>query len=1152
MSSHRNRTGSGRRIGAAVLLILVALVSVLGAVPAASLAIANTPNRDLAIDGPDGDAHLAHTIYYVSNSFGNDNYNGTDTATPFKTIAKAAAVAGPGDVVYIRGGTYRENTITLDQSGRAGAPIVFAAFEDEHVIISGAAKVDAWTVFEYNGQRFFSAPASTSDDKLTPEQYQVFVDGKMVQQAREPDIDDAFDPFSQTEWAGAMEKEGSNSLLVDTSQIDSDYLWDPLYVWGRFHNKEGGGDQGGWSTNVAKVGSVSAVQGSNQKRLALTATDTGWWPEQENVRWELGKGVLIGGLSAVDQPNEWHYENGKLYFMPQSSDLLSEQTVEFRQRLWVLKTRDNVKVNYVTLRNLDFFAGQLWLEGDHLVLDNVKISYGSHYTFRSYGGDDKDFRAGLNGALIVGNENSVINSEIAYSAGNGIAMLGNNNLVENCLIHDFGYAGTNSTGVYFKGWNSVLMRSTLFNSGQNLLKLDSCQGCRITRNFFYEAMLLTNDGGSIYAFGRDLAGTEIAYNWFQTVRDRQPGDELPAFSGIYLDNGTRNAYVHHNLGAGLGWDGGVGLNTPHEGHRIYDNTLIHDKAVVGGLPGGLAVDDTYYKIGVWSYCDCNFVNHIPGNDYFRNLDAKNQGYLSWLVSKCGYEAPINECQVLPAVRPVDNPDQNCELDVKLRCANMNYEYWRDNYLDEKRNQHYLNFEEAGRDLVNPVIQVADNGWEILGNPDFRPKSATLNGAYEYGGMNWIPGYRYVPRSPDVTTCPNATPLEKGVVVNGDVHYDSEDDVGSWNSYRFTMPQDGYVVMHADADMGSSTPGAKVGFTLNRLYNPLPIVETRIVGQGVMFANLYAGDYCLTAHPDWSLASPDYMVAEYGVDVSSPLLVSAAAFAFKPGGTIDGIHFYAEDIMAWTRLINGVERWDMIFDGSDVGIRGNVTNIAAEGGSGDRLLLSVARRQYLPGISREVLATDVIVFDPDLGGLGENTSGWFITGLEGYKHELVSAGELIDAIDGWTYGYEADPIYRGCFGYPISTVGTATFTTWGDRWVKQDNEDVFCKVYDEAAGGWRYWDFFFDVAGKRNAPPTEPAPGNVPGLAGQNVNAMAYNDPVDKFYLTVSDRATIWDQRLTWYDIFAINYPDYTWGGILWHGPDHGWDFGIDAIEWNGP
>ena len=35
------------------------------------------------------------------------------------------------------------------------------------------------------------------------------------------------------------------------------------------------------------------------------------------------------------------------------------------------------------------------------------------------------------------------------------------------------------------------------------------------------------------------------------------------------------------------------------------------------------------------------------------------------------------------------------------------------------------------------------------------------------------------------------------------------------------------------------------------------------------------------------------------------------------------------------------------------------------------------------------------------------------------------------------------------------------------------------------------------------------------------------------------------------DIFAVNYPAYTWGGYVWRGAQHGWNYNIDAIELNG-
>ncbi len=61
--------------------------------------------------------------YYVSNS-GSDDFEG-NRAAPFKTIAKAASVAKPGDTIKVKPGTYVEESIIPAVSGIEGAMIVF-------------------------------------------------------------------------------------------------------------------------------------------------------------------------------------------------------------------------------------------------------------------------------------------------------------------------------------------------------------------------------------------------------------------------------------------------------------------------------------------------------------------------------------------------------------------------------------------------------------------------------------------------------------------------------------------------------------------------------------------------------------------------------------------------------------------------------------------------------------------------------------------------------------------------------------------------------------------------------------------------------------------------------------------------------------------
>ncbi|GGX98179.1 sigma-70 family RNA polymerase sigma factor [Streptomyces fructofermentans] len=69
--------------------------------------------------------------YFVSSS-GSDSNPGTSAGSPFRTLQKAADLAGPGDVVSVMNGTYTEprkgsNVLTIKRSGRPGAPITFTA-----------------------------------------------------------------------------------------------------------------------------------------------------------------------------------------------------------------------------------------------------------------------------------------------------------------------------------------------------------------------------------------------------------------------------------------------------------------------------------------------------------------------------------------------------------------------------------------------------------------------------------------------------------------------------------------------------------------------------------------------------------------------------------------------------------------------------------------------------------------------------------------------------------------------------------------------------------------------------------------------------------------------------------------------------------------
>jgi hypothetical protein len=67
---------------------------------------------------------LLGDVFWVARS-GKDSSPGTE-GSPFKTIAKALSVVGPGDIVYIKPGTYVEHLV-IRTSGQEGLPIVISA-----------------------------------------------------------------------------------------------------------------------------------------------------------------------------------------------------------------------------------------------------------------------------------------------------------------------------------------------------------------------------------------------------------------------------------------------------------------------------------------------------------------------------------------------------------------------------------------------------------------------------------------------------------------------------------------------------------------------------------------------------------------------------------------------------------------------------------------------------------------------------------------------------------------------------------------------------------------------------------------------------------------------------------------------------------------
>ena len=343
----------------------------------------------------------------------------------------------------------------------------------------------------------------------------------------------------------------------------------------------------------------------------------------------------------------------------------------------------------------------------------------------------------------------------------------------------------------------------------------------------------------------------------------------------------------------------------------------------------------------------------------------------------------------------------------------------------------------------------------------------------------------------------------GDAICGHPEYDYESETCGPDWFRFHMPRAGNMML-------TVVISPSEGYTWYELSDAAghSIEDVGPFRDHIMFHGLAAGDYFIHVYNYLGESCGGYQLI-----LERPLLISASA-ANLGTATVAGIPFRSEDILSYSHLNNGEERWAVFFDGSDVGLK-TLTNVEAYGD--DQLLLGVAAKHTLSGAGI-VTPWDMVIFDPEQ--YGSDTRGTFLMSFNGRMNDLTASGEKLDAIAASQY----------C-DY-LSTTGTATVPFYMGYNIKFKDEDLGCWYTDIE------WLFGFESR-------------NVPGMPVEDVFAAAYDDAADKMYLTILGSGQIAGHRVTQKDIFAINYPGYTWDGLAWHGPDHGWNYNIDAVEFNG-
>lgn len=617
---------------------------------------------------------------YYVSVAGDDQNPGT-MDKPFRHIQRFADIAQPGDICLVREGTYRE-TVRPQNGGKTGDPIRYVAYPGETVTLSGTEPIAGeWTVYQ----------GSIYRTKVDWEVEQLFVDGEMMIEARWPNM--RFDQlWERSSWAHS----GTGSAyekMVDPELAKTGIDWTgaiaTLNVAHQFHT---------WTRRVTRHGKGSDTFEYVGNMGKLSGTIGNPW------HWENDYYYLSGKLEALDIPTEWFYdrESRMLYLWTADGRSPAEHLVEVKVRDRAFEMKD---LNEIHLIGFHFFACTFQFENTvHSLVDDC------HLLFPAYARELSDSRGGGSAPTtgMSGSHNMIRNSSLGFTPLAGLSMVGSYNTLVNNLVHDVCWNGSlrypaislRAGDQPADAWNPTIVKgNTVYHAGSAGIGFRG-QAYTIEYNYVHHAGMMSHDVAAIYTSGPSVAGSIVAYNWVHNCHPEiENGQNIGL--GIRADDQCRNMSVHHNVV----WDVGLdGIIMKGEYHKVYNNTTFHTKP------------------------EFEFGNSI-------RMDTEPEPYKAWRM-----DSPLFSVQNAHSL-VFNNVTRIIRAEHKKSTPLIH----RSNVIHNELN--------GAPDLVDPArfdfrpkegLSLVDAGISMPGLTDNYEGKAPDIGAYEFGGINWRPGYKPTP------------------------------------------------------------------------------------------------------------------------------------------------------------------------------------------------------------------------------------------------------------------------------------------------------------------------------------------------------------------------------------------------------------------------
>jgi hypothetical protein len=530
------------------------------AIPASDIAFAGNANVTVVNPAPGFGKSRADTFTITGTlpgdvSFvapnGNDSNPGT-IGEPYLTIQKCASTISSGSTCAIRAGTYRE-TVTPNSG------ITITSYNGEPVTVDGSDPVTGWTL--YQGSIYQASVALSSGDTN-----QVFVGNQMMTEARWPSGNDLFN----VNWAIA-ETGTNDSQLVDSHLPNNGWTGAKVHLLS-------GSDP--WNAQSATV--TSSASGS----LTMSLDDADFSPFIQPQAG--GYYYLYRSIAALDQQGQWFYDSGQqlLYFWapggvdPNTLDVRAKR----RQYAFDLSGQSNVNITNISL----FGCGtNMNASSANNLLDGIDAQYLSHFTdFPAVAAGPTSYWYAHfmdSGIVMNGSGNILRNSTLAWSAGNGVSLMGSDNTVQNNLIVNTGYAGGSASGIYLFGTGHEVQNNTVHTSGRTSLTNFpypvTPDNNDIGYNNFFNAMLLNVDGGEIYQ-GWTVTATRIHHNWLHDTQTPIPLSPGAPRAGMYIDEEAGGYEVDQNVL----WNNEFYNIQLHGGAATPFNNYVHNNSIPDAAP----------------------------------------------------------------------------------------------------------------------------------------------------------------------------------------------------------------------------------------------------------------------------------------------------------------------------------------------------------------------------------------------------------------------------------------------------------------------------------------------------------------------------------------------------------------------------------------